>query len=107
MMAPHAQAVFAKASGNLFANTKAADETEGKKALADPNVKVFYEQLEANPSTSVSLGARTGAYPSIRKDVMASFNEVVSGSKDLKTAMQEAQTQSAKDIATYNKAAGK
>lgn len=107
MMAQHAQAVFAKASGNLFANTKAADETEGKEALADPNVKVFYEQLEANPSTSVSLGARTGAYPSIRKDVMASFNEVVSGSKDLKTAMQEAQTQSAKDIATYNKAAGK
>ena len=38
---------------------------------------------------------------------MASFNEVVGGSKDLKTAMQEAQTQSAKDIATYNKATGK
>ena len=55
----------------------------------------------------MSLGARTGAYPSIRKDVMASFNEVVSGSKDLKTAMQKAQTQAAKDIATYNKAAGK
>lgn len=107
MMTPHAQAVFAKASGNLFANTKAVDETEGKEALADPNVQVFYDQLAANPSTSVSLGARTGAYPSIRKDVMASFNEVVSGSKDLKTAMQEAQTQSAKDIATYNKAAGK
>lgn len=107
MMTPHAQAVFAKASGNLFANVKAADETEGKQALEDPNVQVFYKQLEANPSTSVSLGARTGAYPSIRKDVMASFNEAVSGSKDLKTAMQEAETQSAKDIATYNKAAGK
>lgn len=107
MMTPHAQAVFAKASGNLFANTKAADETEGKEILQDPNVKVFYDQLATNPSTSVSLGARTGAYPSIRKDVMASFNEVVGGSKDLKTAMQEAQTQSAKDIATYNKAAGK
>ena len=107
MMTPHAQAVFAKASGNLFANTKAADEAEGKEILQDPNVKVFYDQLATNPSTSVSLGARTGAYPSIRKDVMASFNEVVGGSKDLKTAMQEAQTQSAKDIATYNKAAGK
>lgn len=107
MMTPHAQAVFAKASGNLFANTKAADEAEGKESLQDPNVKVFYDQLATNPSTSVSLGARTGAYPSIRKDVMASFNEVVGGSKDLKTAMQEAQTQSAKDIATYNKAAGK
>ena len=106
MMTPHAQAVFSKASGNLFANTKAADEKEGQEALADPNVKVFYEQLDENPGSTASLGCRTGAFPSIRKDVIAAFNEALNG-KDMKSAMQAGEEQAAKDIATYNKAAAR
>lgn len=106
MMTPHAQAVFSKASGNLFANSKAADEPEGKEALADPNVKVFYEQLEANPMSNASLGCRTGAFPSIRKDVINAFSEAING-KDLKEAMKAGEEKAAKDIATYNKAAAR
>lgn len=106
MLTPHAQAVFSKATGYLFANGKAAageQEKEGREELADPNVKVFYDQLNANPASSASLGCRTGAFPSIRKDVIAAFNEALNG-KDMKTAMKDGEAKAAQDIATYNKA---
>lgn len=106
LMSPHAQALFSKSTGYLFANKEAAKEPEGKALMADPNMKVFYKQLDTTPLSSVSLGCRTGAFPLIRKDVIASFNDALSG-KDMKASMQDAETKAATDIASYNKAAKK
>lgn len=103
MMSPHAQAVFSKASGNLFANMNAKNEKEGISALSDPNVKMFYNQLKDNPAYNESLGCRTGAFPSIRKQIISAFTESLNG-KDMNDAMKSAQIRAAKDIATYNKA---
>ncbi|BDR55075.1 hypothetical protein KIMH_11860 [Bombiscardovia apis] len=105
-MSPHAQALFSKSTGYLFANKDAANEPEGKEILTDKNIDVFYKQLNSTPLSSVSLGCRTGAFPLIRKDVIASFNDALNG-KDMKDAMKAAEDKAATDIASYNKAAAK
>ncbi|BDR52551.1 ABC transporter substrate-binding protein [Bombiscardovia nodaiensis] len=106
LMSPHAQAVFAKSTGYLFANEKAAQEPEGKEMMADPNIKVLYKQLEDNPASNASLGCRAGAFPLIRKDVIGSFNDALNGT-DMKSAMKAAEDKAATDITSYNKAARK
>jgi sn-glycerol 3-phosphate transport system substrate-binding protein len=106
LMSPHAQALFSKSTGYLFANKDAAKEPEGKTIMEDPNVKVFYDQLNNTPLSSVSLGCRTGAFPLIRKDIIASFNDALSG-KDMKASMKQAEEKASNDITNYNKAARK
>lgn len=106
LQTPHAQAVWTKATGYLFANTKAKDEAEGQESLKDPNVQNMYKQLESNAASNEALGCRTGAFPTVRKTVIGAFNDAVNG-KDISSAMNDAQTKAASDIASYNKAAKK
>lgn len=104
LQTPHAQAVYDVATGFLAVNEAAKDTDELGAVLTDPNIVAMYEQFESNPSSTASLGMRTGAYSSIRSTVIQAFTAAING-QDMTEAMQGAEEQVAIDLDNYNKAA--
>jgi sn-glycerol 3-phosphate transport system substrate-binding protein len=97
------QAMWSKATGFLSTNTGSASYPDGKTSLADPNVKVMYKQLKANPASIPSSGCRMGPYAAVRKIVIGAFNKIITGG-DVRTEMKQAEQQAKTTIAQYNAA---
>lgn len=106
LQTPEVQAEWAKATGYLAMNTGAADTAVGKQSLTDPNVATMYGQLADNATSVAAAGCVTGAFPSVRATVIGAFNQVVEGA-DVESTMADAEKSAAKQIASYNEAAGK
>ncbi|MFB2556362.1 ABC transporter substrate-binding protein [Herbiconiux liangxiaofengii] len=99
------QAAWASATGYLASNTDAAATAVGTASLADPNVAAMYAQLTGTPAVQATAGCRTGAFPTVRATVISAFDRVVEGA-DPASAMADAESKAADQIAAYNSALG-
>ncbi|MCR2807674.1 ABC transporter substrate-binding protein [Paenibacillus soyae] len=101
---PATQAKWHIATGYFPINKLAYDEQIVKDNLAQyPQFQTAIDQLHATKLSPATQGAVMGVFPEARQIVEGAMEEVFTGAKDSKTALDDAAGAITDKIATYNK----
>jgi sn-glycerol 3-phosphate transport system substrate-binding protein len=105
---PAVQAEWHISTGYFPITTKAYDEQIVKDNLAKyPQFQTAVDQLHASKPSTASQGAVMGVFPDARQTVEGAIEEVFSGKKDVKAALDDAAKQITEKIDIYNKTVSK
>ncbi|CAM3097784.1 ABC transporter substrate-binding protein [Paenibacillus lupini] len=105
---PAVQAEWHISTGYFPITTKAYDEQIVKDNLAKyPQFQTAVDQLHASKPSTASQGAVMGVFPDARQTVEGAIEEVFSGKKDIKAALDDAAKQITEKIDIYNKTVSK
>ncbi|AZN39691.1 ABC transporter substrate-binding protein [Paenibacillus albus] len=101
---PAVQAQWHISTGYFPITTKAYDEQIVKDNLAKyPQFQTAVDQLHASKPSMASQGAVMGVFPDARQTVEGAIEEVFTGKKDAKAALDDAAKQITEKIDIYNK----
>ncbi|REE78907.1 carbohydrate ABC transporter substrate-binding protein (CUT1 family) [Paenibacillus taihuensis] len=101
---PAVQAQWHINTGYFPITTKAYDEQIVKDNLAKyPQFQTAVDQLHASKPSTASQGAVMGVFPEARQTVEGAIEEVFTGKKDTKAALDDAAKQITEKIDVYNK----
>lgn len=105
---PAVQAEWHINTGYFPITTKAYDEQIVKDNLAKyPQFQTAVDQLHASKPSTASQGAVMGVFPDARQTVEGAIEEVFTGKKDVKAALDAAAKQITEKIDIYNKTVSK
>ncbi|WP_435170404.1 ABC transporter substrate-binding protein [Paenibacillus glycanilyticus] len=105
---PAVQAEWHINTGYFPITTKAYDEQIVKDNLAKyPQFQTAVDQLHASKPSTASQGAVMGVFPDARQTVEGAIEEVFTGKKDVKAALDGAAKQITEKIDIYNKTVSK
>lgn len=105
---PAVQAEWHINTGYFPITTKAYDEQIVKDNLAKyPQFQTAVDQLHASKPSTATQGAVMGVFPDARQTVEGAIEEVFSGKKDVKAALDDAAKQITEKIDIYNKTVSK